>query len=157
MKKLLFLLLAFCSLQAFSQSKLTALETRDLWIKTNNMFVEFYDEIIQCMIAFDQVKFDNAEAKLKLIVTNYDIIERMGTFTGSGAMTSSARRSLIINKSNAQYWQIKLTLNYNKFKNDKRNKSVKYRYEKIKIPSSLAKLFKELVEESNEVSISNML
>ena len=157
MKKLLFLLLAFCSLHGFSQTKLTPLETRELFVKTNNMFSEFYDDVVQCMIAFDQVKFDKAQEKLKLININYDIIERMGTFTGSGAISSAARQSFIYSKANARHWEIRLTTNYDKFKNDKRSKSVKYRYDKIKIPSSLAKLFKELVDESNEVSISNML
>ncbi len=156
MKKLLFLLLAFCSLHGFSQSKLTALETKELWIKTNNMFVEFYDEVVQCMITFDQVKFDKAQEKLKLIILNYDIIDRMGTFSGPGAMSSAARQSFITSKYNAGHWQIRLTTNYDKFKNDKRSKSVKYRYDKIKIPSSLAKLYKALQAEYDEVYISNM-
>ncbi len=157
MKKLLFLFLVLCSVQSYGQTRLTPVETRDLFIKTNNMFTEFYTDIIDCMFVFDQTKYDQAIENLKLVVINYNIIDKMGTFTGPGAMSTSARLSFITSKSNAGYWQIKLITNYDKFKNDKRNKTVKYRYDKKKIPSSLAKLYKELISESDELGISNML
>ena len=157
MKKLLFLFLVLCSVQSYGQTRLTPMETKDLFVKTNNMFTEFYTDIIDCMFVFDQTKYDQAIENLKLVILNYDIIDKMGTFTGSGAMSSSARQSFIASKYNSKNWQIQLQVNYDKFKNDKRNKTVKYRYDKKKIPSSLSKLFKQLVDESNEVGISNML
>ena len=74
MKKLLFLFLVLCSVQSYGQTRLTPMETKDLFVKTNNMFTEFYTDIIDCMFVFDQTKYDQALENLKLVILNYDII-----------------------------------------------------------------------------------
>ncbi len=121
-------------------------------MKTNYMYCQLLEDIIDCMFVFDQAKYDKALENLKTVRQNYDTIEKNGTISGSAAMNSLQQSRFNMNK-----WST-LTLRFDTelYKNGKRNKTVKYRYEKRKIPKKLAKQFDNIVDIKDKVCVSNM-
>lgn len=149
MKKLITIILVLFGQQLFSQTTMTNQQTIDLLNKTNNIYCEALDAVIRCMFEYDEAKFNGALDSIKLVIKNYDNIEKNGTFVGKDRLAKE--------RCGANKWSaLSLFFDKQEYKNGERKKKVTYASMERKIPKKLKKQFDKLVETHNNVCLSNM-